>query len=58
METTLTLARALGMSPLDVMAHDDTDEIIMLINYYIKKGENTPKEQTAKQPMKDNFWDF
>lgn len=64
MDFTYTLAVQLGLSPFSVM-EQDKDRVIMLINYFIEKGD---KEQpradirenrtTAKSRQYDGFWDF
>lgn len=36
------------MTPFDLFAQD-TDEVIMLLNYYILKGENAPKAEARPQ---------
>lgn len=63
MDFTYTLAAQLGLSPFSVM-DEDKDRVIMLINYFIEKGEKEPTKQavaknaTAKASRNDGFWDF
>lgn len=51
MKTTITLSANLNCSPFDVF-QQDTDEVIMLINFYIEMGEknenNMPANVTPK----------
>lgn len=46
METTINLCRIHNMTPFE-MFKQDAEEVIMLINYYIEKGEDTE----AKTPQ-------
>lgn len=39
--TTDTIARSYNVTPFEILAQD-CDEVIMVINYFIRKGENTP----------------
>lgn len=64
MDFTYTLATQTGLSPFDVLAQDK-DRVIMLINYFIEKGDREPnkadvrKNRTAaKSNRYDGFWDF
>ena len=48
-----------------MILNQDKDRVIMLINYFIEKGEQQPQEQvvaksatTQKQSRYDGFWDF
>lgn len=56
MDFTVILSEKSNVLPFKIFKQDK-DEVIMLINYYIQKGEseNTPVE---KQSAKDDFWDF
>ena len=56
MKTTITLAGNYNITPFEVMAQD-TDEVIMLINYIIDLGQTREPEPQATRE-KDNFWDF
>lgn len=58
MDFTLELCKAYNLSPFVVMKQDK-DEVIMLINYFVEKGQNGTNE-IPKQPAKkdDGFWDF
>ena len=40
MDVSITICKAHNMTPFDLY-REDTDEVIMLINYYIKKGDST-----------------
>lgn len=58
MKTTMTLAQNLSISPFEIF-DQECDEVIMLINFYIKLGGNQETETKVKQPHKnDGFWDF
>lgn len=52
------------MSPFEIM-QQDTDHVIMLLDYYIEKGDEIEDEQKPKstgnehkQGKFDGFWDF
>ena len=57
-KTTVTLAGNYHVTPFEIMAQD-TDEVIMLINYLLDLGQTAPKADapTAKK-QKDAFWVF
>ena len=59
MKTTITLATNLNVSPFEVFDRD-TDEIIMLINFYIDLGVSNDGEiKVENNSVKDNdkaFW--
>lgn len=63
MDFTYTLAVQLGLSPFSVM-EQDKDRVIMLINYFIEKGDKEQPRETAantatvKSHKNDGFWDF
>ena len=60
MENTVTLARVFSMSPFEIMAQD-SDDVIMLINYYIEKSDEAPEAGAAdsrRSGKHDGFWDF
>ena len=59
MKTTMTLSQQLNISPFEIFDRD-CDEVIMLINFYIKLGENkeSNKETIVKPSKNDGFWDF
>lgn len=62
MDFTVELSKLFNLSPFEVLKQDK-DEVIMLINYFIEKGDTTnyvaPKEVTnAKTSASDGFWDF
>jgi len=43
MKTTITIAGNLGISPFNVF-EQDIDEVILLLNYYLLIGAETPTE--------------
>lgn len=54
MKTTMTLATNLHISPFELF-QQDVDEVILLINFYIRIGKDKPKKTnipTAKKPSK------
>jgi hypothetical protein len=55
--TTDNLARSYNVTPFEIMAQD-CDEVILLINYLLKKAENAPASSTTpaneKQYIKVN----
>jgi hypothetical protein len=63
MDFTYTLAVQLGLSPFAVL-DQDKDRVIMLINYFIEKGDKeqpkatVAKNATVKSSRYDGFWDF
>ena len=64
MDFTYTLAAQHNISPFVVM-DQDKDRVIMLINYFVEKGEQKPQTEyaaksatTTKQRNYDGFWDF
>lgn len=58
MKTTMTLSTNLNCSPFEIF-DQDVDEVIMLINFYLKLGE-TEGTVSSNKPQKhnDGFWDF
>lgn len=54
---TITLAGNYNITPFEVMAQD-TDEVIMLINYLLELGHESKPEQPQTVKAKDTFWDF
>lgn len=55
MKTTMTIAANLNTSPFEVF-EQDVDEVIMLINFYLKLDN---KEEINKPSRKDDgFWDM
>lgn len=46
LSTTVTLARSFNVTPFEIMAQD-CDEVIMLINYFLKKAEVEPSTEAA-----------
>ena len=44
--TTETLARSYNVTPFEIMAQD-CDEVILLINYLLRKAENAPESAPA-----------
>ena len=59
LKTTITLAGNYKITPFEVMAQD-TDDVIMLINYLIDLGQQEHEEEQPepRKPQKDSFWDF
>ena len=56
---TITIAGNLGISPFDIF-NQDTDTVIMLMNYYLRLGEEN-KGQTPPAMLSDReesaaFW--
>ena len=47
MKTTMTLSANLNCSPFEVF-NQDTDEVIMIINFYILLGDENPQETVSK----------
>lgn len=41
------------MSPFDIMAQN-VDDVIMIINHFIEKGENMPSEESKPAPALSN----
>lgn len=57
MKTTVTLAGNYKITPFEVMAQD-TDEVIMLINYLLDLGRSSEEDTAPVKKQKDRFWDF
>lgn len=57
MKTTITLAGNYNVHPFELFAQD-VDEMIMLINYLIALGDNTPAKTETKAKRNDGFWDM
>lgn len=60
MKTTITIAGNLGTTPFDLF-NQDTDEVIMLINYYLfigaeAKEQTTPAVFTTDRDESAAFW--
>lgn len=47
MDFTYELAKSLNISPFSIMK-EDKDEVIMLMNYFIEKGEEQPESKSVK----------
>lgn len=47
MEVSVTLCKAHNMTPF-ALFKEDTDEVIMLINYYIEKGNDDTEDATPR----------
>lgn len=50
------------MTPFELF-EQDTDEVIMLINYYIQKGNNAPQPEeqppaSERERDRSQFWDL
>lgn len=56
-KATVTIAGSYNITPFEVMAQD-TDEVIMLINYLLDLGQDTKTSEPQVKKQKDNFWDF
>lgn len=52
--TTDTLARSYNVTPFEIMAQD-CDEVILLINYLLKKAEQRPASPAAPANSNKNF---
>lgn len=46
MDFTVNLSKMFELSPFQVLK-EDKDAVIMLINYYIEKGQETPNQKTT-----------
>jgi hypothetical protein len=56
----LTIAGNIGANPFEIFAQD-TDEVIMLINYYLRIGaeaKGEPAPITDEKENDTNFWDM
>lgn len=47
MDFTFELSKSLNISPFSIMK-EDKDEVIMLMNYFIEKGEEQPESKSVK----------
>ena len=54
MRTTMTLATNLHVSPFEIFAQD-TDEVIMLINFYLQIGNESEPTKTATKPKSAKY---
>lgn len=54
LSTTETLARSYNVTPFEIMAQD-CDEVIMLINYFLKKAEVEPSTEAAPANNKQQY---
>ena len=58
MKTTITLAGNYGVTPF-VLFDQDTDEMIMFLNYLLETGKDSQKEKPRTASRHDDgFWDF
>lgn len=60
MDFTCEVSKAFNLSPFDVLSQDK-DKVIMLINYFIEKGETSGKPVNTKKVISkkdDGFWNF
>lgn len=60
MDFTFELSKMFNVLPFEILKQDK-DEVIMLINYLIEKGETeelTPEAISKENKHKDAFWDF
>lgn len=53
MEVTITISKVHNISPFDIL-NQDMEDVIMLINYYISKGEETKPKSNIKRVMVDD----
>lgn len=51
------MARDLKVSPFEIM-EQDTDDVILIVNYYLAKNEEKPQAEETPQKKDDGFWDF
>lgn len=56
-KATVTIAGNYNITPFEVMAQD-TDEVIMLINFLLDMGSSKEESKPQVKKQKDNFWDF
>jgi hypothetical protein len=54
MTTTENLARSYQVTPFDIMAQD-CDEVILLINYMLRKGENAPASPATPNQKQQQY---
>lgn len=55
MDFTVEIGKQYGVLPFEILKQDK-DEVIMLINYFVLKGED---QKPIKAKRKDDgFWDF
>lgn len=50
----MTLSASMNCSPF-IVFEQDTDEVIMIINYYIEVGDEQPQKQTAKNKKEERI---
>ncbi len=48
MDFTVEVAKAFNLSPFDVL-HQDKDDVIMMINYFIEKGDVEESEPVERR---------
>lgn len=53
MDFTVEVSKTFNLSPFDVM-RQEKDDVIMLINYFIQKGERTDTESKTETVKKRN----
>lgn len=57
MRTTITIATNLNTNPFDVL-NQDTDDVIMLINFYLMLGNEKETHEIQPSRKNDGFWDM
>lgn len=58
MDFTVEVGKTFNLSPFNVL-QQDKDDVIMLINYFIEKGEIEDESEDDEPSTKyDGFWDF
>lgn len=51
MDFTVTLSQSFNLSPFKILKQDK-DHVIMLINYFIEKGNDEPTKSVSANPRK------
>lgn len=51
MDFTVEIGKAFNISPFDIL-DQDKDKVIMMINYYIEKGQNEPAQQAQPNTIR------
>lgn len=54
MQTTLTLSQTLNVSPFEIF-QQDSDEVIMLINYYVVLSKEKPQKKAELKPKAQKY---
>lgn len=53
MDFTVQIGKAFNISPFEIM-DQDKDKVVMMINYYIEKGQNEPTQANTRDHMQTN----